>query len=205
MGARILVARARDRHVLGHDPLSFSLELLRQHLLELPALDADEPQDRGDGGRVVVQLALRQLGHRQRAELHALRGAGRLDLAAVVEDGRAGTHQPHVPVDGVLVEGDQHVELVAHAADGRFAGPYRQESVAAADDRLVGVVRVDVEPAAHEEPGQHRARRRDPLAGRPADSHCKVDVPHVSLSIDNRGLTSGRPPKKYGRPGSERC
>ena len=47
----------------------------------------------------------------------------------------------------VLIERDEDVDLVAHVAHGRVARANGEERVPAADDRLVGVIGVEVEPA----------------------------------------------------------
>ena len=193
MRARILVTGARDSDVLGHDLVALPLELLRQHLLERPALDADEAQDCGDGRGVVVQRRRRQLRQGKRAELHAFRGAFGLQLALIEEDRRAWAHPPHVAVHRVLVERNQHVQLVAHAAHGRLAGPDGQEGVPAPDDRLVGVVGVDVQPAPHEQLGENGAGRGHALAGRPADPDRKIALRHGR----RRWAARPRPPAEF--------
>ena len=181
--ARIFVAGASRHDVFRHHRLAFALELLREHLLERLQLDADEPQYGGHGGRVVVEDVLRELRERQRAELDALGRRARFHAVLVVQHRCAGAHEPQVPVHGVLVERDEHGEIVAHAADGLFAGADGEEGMAAADDGLVGVVRVDVQATAGEQFRQDVARRRHALSGGSADADCEVDVGHGSFRL----------------------
>ena len=62
--ACIVVAGARRRDVFRDHRIALPLELLREHVLERLQLDADEPEDGGDGGRVVVEDVLHELGER---------------------------------------------------------------------------------------------------------------------------------------------
>src|SRR2546423_13357416 len=64
----------------------------------------------------------------------------------------------------VLVERDEDVDLIAHVPHRRIARPNGQESVAAADDGLVGVVGVEMEPAPREDPRENIPGRGDALA-----------------------------------------
>ena len=58
------------------------------------------------------------------------------------------------PIHGILVEWNQHVVLVPHAAHRPVSGPNGKKSVAAANDGLVCVVCVNVETAAREDSSQ---------------------------------------------------
>jgi len=82
------------------------------------------------------------LFHRERANLHARGGRARLDLIAVEQNTRARAQKPEMAVHRVLVQGDQNIELVAHVPDGAIAGADGEERMAAADEGLVGVIRV---------------------------------------------------------------
>src|SRR5437016_523302 len=79
-----------------------------------------------------------------------------------------------MPVDRVLVQGKQHVQLVTNASNRPIAGQNRQEGVAAADDRLISIVSIYVQPAAGEDPGQDVARAGDALPVFAANPNCKV-------------------------------
>ena len=75
--AGVVVAGARDADVLGDGGLAFSLELQGQDVLEDLEFDTDQPQHRGQGDRVLDQVASdlrRQLLDRERTELHAVGG-----------------------------------------------------------------------------------------------------------------------------------
>jgi len=80
-----------------------------------------------------------------------------------------------VTVHGVLVEAHQQVDLVAVAGRLDVADAHRQQDVTTADDRLVGVVGVDVQPTAHEHARQDIARRSDALAGGAANGERKIE------------------------------
>src|SRR4030095_4208478 len=78
----------------------------------------------------------------------------------------------------VLIEGNQNVELVTESENRGIAGAKREENMAAANDRLVGVVGVQVQPPAHEYPRQDVAGRGDSLARRAADCDREIDFCH---------------------------
>ena len=65
----------------------------------------------------------------------------------------------------VLIEGNQNVELVTETENRGIAGAKREENVAAANDRLVRIVGVQVQSAAHEDSGQDITGCGDSLAG----------------------------------------
>ena len=72
---RIIVAGARDGDVLGHDRVALLLELAGDDRFERLRFDAEQLErgaERGGVGRQLV--ALGQLLHRHRAELHAVGG-----------------------------------------------------------------------------------------------------------------------------------
>ena len=56
-----------------------------------------------------------------------------------------------MPVHGVLVQGDQQIEPIAHVGDFVRAGANGEKSMAAANDGLVGVVDVQVQPTTAED------------------------------------------------------
>src|SRR5438132_14383918 len=70
----------------------------------------------------------------------------------------------------VLIEGNQNIELVPETENRGIAGAKREENVAAANDRLVRIIGVQVQPPAHEYPRQDIAGVGDSLAGPPTDS-----------------------------------
>src|SRR5690242_15731677 len=94
-----------------------------------------------------------------------------------------------MPVHGVLVERNQDVELVTHAADGAVAGANGQKRVSAADDGLIGVVGVQIEAAPREDACQNVARGGDALPRFAADPDCKIYSSHIQLcSCPSRAL-----------------
>src|SRR3977135_1042222 len=79
-----------------------------------------------------------------------------------------------MPIHRVLIERDEDVDLVPHVAHGRIARPNGQESVPAADDRLIGGVGVGMEPAAREDAGENIPRGGDALPVRAADADREI-------------------------------
>ena len=122
-----------------------------------------------------------ELLHGQRANLHAGGGRAGLDFIAVKQHARALGQQPQMAVHRVLVERNEHINFVAHAADGAVAGADGEESVAAADDGLIGVVGVEIESAPREDARENVARRGDALSGFSPDPDCKINFGHSSV------------------------
>src|SRR5215467_7036093 len=81
-------------------------------------------------------------------------------------------------VHRVLVQGDQHVVFIAHAAHGAIAGADGEKRVAPANDGLVGVVGVNVEATAGEDARQNITSARDALPVFTTNPNCKVDGSH---------------------------
>ena len=177
----IVVARSSDAHVLGHGRRALPLELERQDLLEDLEVDLDQPQDCRQRDGVLDEVALdrrRQCFDGKRAQLYALGNDTRLDRVAVEQHRRACSHQLQVSIHRVLIQRHEHVDLVAVTQDRLLTRAEGQEDVPTANDGLVGVVGVHVEPAADEDPGQNVAGSGDPLARRAADPDGEVDSAH---------------------------
>ena len=81
-------------------------------------------------------------------------------------------------VHRILVQRNQHVELVAHAADRAVAGADGQKRVPAANDGLVSVVGVDVQAAPREDAGENITGGGDALAVLAANANCKINCCH---------------------------
>ena len=81
-------------------------------------------------------------------------------------------------VHGVLVQRDKHVDLVAHIADRYIARPDGQEGVPAANQRLIGVVSVQVKPSAGEYAGENISWGCDSLPRFTADADCEIYFSH---------------------------
>src|SRR5439155_20517995 len=80
-----------------------------------------------------------------------------------------GPHQTQMPVDRVLIERNQEIDAIAEARHLIDTGANRKKSVPATNDRLIRVVRINVESAAREDLGKDIPRRRDTLSGRSSD------------------------------------
>ena len=78
-------------------------------------------------------------------------------------------HLLEMAIHRVLVERDQQIELVAHVRHGIDTRPYGQQRVTTPDDRLIGVVRIQVQPSADEDPCKYVSRGGNTLSCSPAD------------------------------------
>src|SRR5882762_1647324 len=77
-------------------------------------------------------------------------------------------------VHRVLIERDKDVDLVAHVAHRRIAGADGQKGVSAANDRLVGVVGIEMKSAPREDAGEDIPRGGDALAVLAANADCEI-------------------------------
>ena len=64
----------------------------------------------------------------------------------------------------VLIEGHQNVELVTERENRGIAGAKREENVAAANDRLLRIIGIQVQSATNKDPRQYIAGGGDSLA-----------------------------------------
>ena len=97
-------------------------------------------------------------------------GRARMNLVLVVQDDSARSHQLQVAIHRVLIERDEQVELVTDAQQGLSSYAQCQEDVSATDNGLIGVVRLEVQSASHEDARQDVARRGDALPRRATNS-----------------------------------
>src|SRR5438132_14315390 len=74
----------------------------------------------------------------------------------------------------VLIERDEHVDLVAHVAHGRIARANGQECMPTTDDRLIGVVSIEMEPAPREDAGENVPGGGDALAVLATNADCEI-------------------------------
>src|SRR5713226_1824918 len=128
MSSGIVVAGPSDTHVLGDHRLAFSLELNRQDLFEQFELDSNQSQQSPKGDGILNQITLdvgSELFDRKGTELNAVGGCSRLDLVAVIEDSGSGSHELEMPIHAILVQRNQHVQLVAQAENWLVAGSER--------------------------------------------------------------------------------
>jgi hypothetical protein len=208
VGGRVVVARTGDGHVLADDVLALLAEELTQRLLEHREVEAEERHHHAQRERVLDHLVLavpRERLHRHRAELSARPGRSGHDIVAVEEDATPLPHQSEVPVHGVLVQAHEQVDAVAVAQHLPFTDAEHQQDVPAADDRLVGVVGVEVEAAAGEDAREHVTGRRDALAGGPPDRDGEIEflLGH-GHSSSRRGGSDGTDSDPRGRAGKAR-
>ena len=173
---RIFVTGPGDGDVSGHDLVALFLELPGDDRFERFRFDPEQLKRGAERGGVDRELvALGQILHRHRAKLNAVGGLAGRDFFAVVNGAGAGFQQTQVTIHRVLVERDEDVDLVPHVAHGRVARADGQERVPAADDRLVGVVGVEVEPAPRKDAGENVAGGGDALAVLAPNPDCEID------------------------------
>src|SRR5437879_3789704 len=90
----------------------------------------------------------------------------------------------------VLVQRDQQIHAVAHVGDLFWASTDRKKSVPPADDRLVGVVSIQVQAPAAEDLREDIAWRGDALTGGASDADGKGLLHDTLLSgIRSRNVT----------------
>src|SRR6266849_7801788 len=88
-------------------------------------------------------------------------------------------------IHGVLVEGDDQVELVAGRQDRSVARSQGEKDVPATNDRLIGVVGVEVQATADEDTRQDVTWRSDTLTRCAADADCQI---HAERPISITGI-----------------
>ncbi len=120
-----------------------------------------------------------------------------LMVSAVVDTGAAAAQQAQVPVHGVLVQGDQEIDPIAHVGDLFRAGTNGKKGMAAANDGLVGVVDVQVQPTTAEDFGENVTRGSNALTGRAPYTNSE-GLPHRFFSR----LRGSLPDKPRGPAGS---
>src|SRR5258708_30045241 len=88
-----------------------------------------------------------------------------------------------MPIHRVLIERDENIDLVPHVSDRTVAGPNRQERVAAANDRLVSVVGVEMQSAPRKDERENVASGSDPLAVLSANADCEINFVHYAGTV----------------------
>ena len=84
-------------------------------------------------------------------------------------------------IHGVLVQRDQQIEAVTHVSDFFWAGANGQKSVATSNDRLIGIVGIQMQAAAAEHLCEDVARGGNTLTGGASDTDSK-GLPHRATS-----------------------
>src|SRR5207244_11895127 len=107
---------------------------------------------------------------RHQPKVHLTSTRTLFDLVTVVKHTRSSIHQTEMPVQGILVKWNQHTHFIAHAANRSVAGPDGQKRVAAPDNGLVGVISIEVQPAARKYACEDVTRAGDALTVFTADA-----------------------------------
>src|SRR5262249_31768163 len=98
----------------------------------------------------------------------------------IVNGARAGFQQMQVPIHCVLIERNKDIDLVTQVADRTVTRANCQESMAAADDRLVSVVGVEIKSAARKDQRENISSGSDPLAVLAAYADCEINFVHYA-------------------------
>ncbi len=77
---------------------------------------------------------------------------------------------------GVLVEAEKQIELVAVVAHILVADAHGKQNVAASNDRLIGVVSIEMKAPPHEDARKNVARRGDALPRGASDGESKIKI-----------------------------
>src|SRR5262249_1912993 len=85
----------------------------------------------------------------------------------------------------VLIEGHQNVELVTESENRGITGAKREENVAAANDRLVRIIGVQMQSTTNKYPRQDIAGGGDSLACRTTDCNCEINFRHFDFLRSN--------------------
>jgi len=203
--SRVIVACAGDGQIFGDDCIALLFKLPRNDRLERFRFNPEQFERRAESSGIDCELvALGQFFHRHAAELDTVGRLPGRDLLFVVNGARAALQQMQVPIHRILIERDEDVDLVAHVADRPVTGADCQESVAAADDRLVSVVSVEMQPAPRKDKCENVASGSDPLAVLAANADCEINLVHYaepffsvgSANLLRRTLISKRKPER---------
>src|SRR5499427_10301499 len=85
-----------------------------------------------------------------------------------------------VPIHCVLIERNKDIDLVTHIADRPVTRANCQESMAAADDRLVSVVGVEMQSTPRKDQRENVPSGSDPLAVLTANADCEINFVHYA-------------------------
>src|SRR5262249_53548387 len=121
-----------------------------------------------------------QFLHRHGAELDTVRRLPGRNLLCVVNRARAVLQKMQVPIHRVLIERNEHVDLVAHVTDGPIARANGQKSMTATDNRLVSVVGVEMKTAPRKNKRENVPSGSDPLTVLAPNSDCEVNFVHYA-------------------------
>ena len=181
--ARVVVASSCGIDI-HPDDLRLLGERRLQDRLQAGELQTHEAQDRAHRDGVLhdrqVFVHGGQLGHRQRTEPDpGRRLIARVDLGAVVQREATRSQLLKMAVQGVLVQSDERVDLVAMIERLLGGDAHAQPGMPAANHRLVAVVRERRKSLAGERQNQRVPRRRDPVA-RPRPRSRRRSASHSS-------------------------
>ena len=169
-----------DRRLLGEGRLEHGCERLEPQTHQL--------HRRPDGHRVLhdgqLDRVRRKVGYRQPAQLHpGRRVVAGLELGAVVETDAARRQLLQVPIERVLVERDEHRDLVTVVEWLLGRKTQSQPGMPTTDDRLVAVVAVPGDTLSGH--GQHQgvARGGCAVAGRASNTDDNFWFRHITLGV----------------------
>ena len=184
MGGRVVVAGLCRFHV-HLDDLRFLGKRGLEHRLQAREIQPHQTNHGPDGHRVLHDRQLLvgggQLGHWQWTELHAFGGlVPRFELGGVVKRQAARLQLLQMAVQGVLVQRDERIHLIAMVQRLLGRDAQAQPGMAATNHGLIAVVREHRLALAGHRHRQGVASRSDTVACRAADAD-----DHVRLVHDN--------------------
>ena len=173
----ILEPVAGHAQVFVHHRLALPLQRQREAILEYGEVQPKQAGHGAEGNCVLDQLVavfFGEIGDGEGTQLDSVPGVAGLDRIAVEDHPGPRAHYSEVTVHRVLIEAHEEVDLVAMGVNRPVAHPDGEKDVAAPDDRLVGVVGVEVEAAAHSDSCKYVAGRSDSLTGGTADAQREI-------------------------------
>jgi len=151
---RVIVSSARQIHVLIHHGLTFVRERFAQHFRDHVEFQAAQKQQRAQCHGVLHHwlhwtkwFGERADGQRRLRDAFAQRDVA-FQLIGIEHHHAAGDHFRRVPLDRILIQRDQHVQMVAVRIDFFLPQSHAQPNVSAANHRLIAVVSADVQAQA---------------------------------------------------------
>ena len=173
----MFVARLEYAHVLVDDRLALMRESVRQHGGGDVKLHPQQEKQRAQGHRILHDgrhraERLHQLGDRQRHGHHVILHRNiHAQLVGIEQNRAARLDLRGVPLDRILVQGNQRIEVIALRVNFFLSHAQLEPDVAAANHRLVAVESIGVQPGARGRLRQGVGRFVDAVSGGASNSY----------------------------------
>ena len=157
----VVITDAGNSEVFRYNFVTLSQELFGENFCKRLKTYAHHLQRGRQRQRVLLDLtaaSLRELVYRKRAKLCAICMGTGFDRVCIVNNRGSRPHQTQVPVHRILVERNEQVDMITEARHFLNPGANGKKGVAATNDRLVGVVSIQVETAPGEDLGEDVSR-----------------------------------------------